>query len=91
MAGSLKRTRIYVVEDGESSQQEPVARISDSQAGARKDVGRRMCNIYSAKASASVDANWRWDCLFAKGSQRIRSLSISIHRYGVKAAASAVA
>lgn len=32
IAGSLKRTRIYVVEDGGRSQQEPTARISDSQA-----------------------------------------------------------
>lgn len=57
----------------------------------RKGVGRRMCNTYSAKANASVDVNWRWDRLLAKGSQRIRSLSISTRRYGAKAAASAVA
>lgn len=67
MAGSKKRTKIHVVEDGGGSQQEPAARISDSKQESRKGVGRRVCNTYSAKANASVDANGCWDRLLAKG------------------------
>lgn len=48
-----------------------------------------MCDIFSAKANASLDVHWHQDFLLARDSQ-IRHLSITICGCEVKASASIV-